>query len=102
MGLRGTLKILAFFVPFLDKMKKKTLSIQKVTKNDFSFGFRNLVHKTKVVKNSILPTRTHFCRKICAFSYRYFRLIFGGVSSIFTLNKAKNLEAPRKSLNLRA
>ena len=100
MGLRGTLKILAFFVPFLDKMKKK--SIQKVTKNDFSFGFRNLVHKTKVVKNSILPTRTHFCRKICAFSHRYFKLIFEGVTLIFTLNVAKNTEVPRKSLKLKA
>ena len=43
-----TLKILAFFVPFFDKIKKKKLSIQKVIKSDFSFDFRILVHKTKL------------------------------------------------------
>ena len=86
-----------------EKIDKKSLKYTKITqKVTFPLTFVIWCKKQRWPKIQFYLLEHIFSTKFVHFPIDISDFFFGGVLSIFTLNKAKILADPRKGLNLRA
>ena len=91
-----------FFGPFLQKINEKSKSMQKLPKMAFSLIFVFWCIKQKWSKIQFYLLGHIFAIKFVHFPIDISDYFFWLVSLIYTLNKARNSDDPRKCANLRA